>query len=138
MNVNSVQLRWTLAPLDDPEKVLSEGTTPLANIWVEANSSKVVEIPTLYPALLLKSLAKDGQLDGSFRLTLGLQEARFSDSSFWRRQETASYLKFLDPYRLLGGRFPALASLAPSLVPPRSDTNNEQISTPQCALEAST
>lgn len=56
--VNSVQLRWTLAPLDEPEKVLSEGATQFANIWVEANSSKVVEIPTLYPALLLNSLAK--------------------------------------------------------------------------------
>jgi hypothetical protein len=93
--VNSVQLRWTLALLDDPEKVLSEGTTPFANIRVEANSSKVVEIPTLYPALLLKSLAKDGALDGRFELTIGVQEARFADGSFWRRQEPVAYLKLL-------------------------------------------
>lgn len=92
--VNSVQLRWTLAPFDDPEKVLSEGTTPFANIWVEANSLKVVEIPTLYPALLLKSLAKDGELNGNFQLAIGVQEARFADGTLWRRQETAAYLGF--------------------------------------------
>jgi hypothetical protein len=134
--VNSVQLRWTLARLDDPEKVLSEGATPFANIWVEANSLKVVEIPTLFPALLLKSLAKEGKLDGEFQLTIGVQEARFADGSFWRRQETVAYLKFLDPYRALDGRFPALASLFHSIVPPRSGTSNQQISTSQCALES--
>ena len=132
--VNSVQLRWTLAPLDDPEKVLSEGATQFANIWVEANSSKVVEIPTLYPALLLKSLAKDGELNGRFKLTVGVQEARFADGSLWRRQETAAYLKFLDPYRALDRRFPSLASLAPGIVPPRAGTGDGQIGTSPCVL----
>jgi hypothetical protein len=112
--VNSVQLRWTLAPLDDPEKVISEGATEFANIWVEANSTKVVEIPTLYPALLLKSLAKDGELNGRFKLTIGVQEAHFADGSFWRRQEPVAYLKFLDPY----DRFPSFVSLAPASFPP--------------------
>lgn len=134
--VNSVQLRWTLAPLDDPEKVLSEGATQFANIWVEANSSKVVEIPTLYPALLLNSLAKDGVLDGRFKLTIGVQETRFADGSFWRRQETAAYLKFLDPYRALESRFSSLASLVPGIIPPRAGTSDEQINTSPCALES--
>lgn len=130
--VNSVQLRWTLTPLDDPEKVLSEGATQFANIWVEASSSKVVEIPTLYPALLLKSLAKDGVLDGRFKITIGVQEARFTDGSFWRRQEIAAYLKFLDPYN----RFPSLASLVPGIIPPRAGTSNKQNGTSPCALES--
>ena len=134
--VNSVQLRWTLAPLDDPEQVLSEGTTQFANTWVEANSSKVVEIHTLYPALLLNSLAKDGLLDGRFKLTVGVQEARFADGSFWRRPETIAYLKFLDPYRALEGRFPSLASLVPGMIPPRAGTSDEQIHTSPCALES--
>jgi hypothetical protein len=68
--VNSVQFRWTIASLDEPGKVLSEGITPFANIWVEANSSKVIEIPTVYPALLLKSLAKNSELYGRFQITL--------------------------------------------------------------------
>jgi hypothetical protein len=83
--LNSVQLRWTITSLDEPEKVLLEGTTNFVNIWVEANSSKVVEIPTIYPSLLFKPLAKDGELNGEFRLTFGLQESRFADGSFWRR-----------------------------------------------------
>ncbi len=88
--INSLQLRWTLAPLEEPEKVLSEGTTQFADIRVEPNSSQVVEIPTIYPALLLKTLAKGGELSGQFKLTIGVQEARFADGSFWRRQETAT------------------------------------------------
>jgi hypothetical protein len=84
--LNSVQLRWTIADRDERDKVLLEGTTMFANIWVEANSSKVVEIPTIYPSLLFKPLAKDGVLRGEFQLTFGLQEARFADGSFWRRK----------------------------------------------------
>ena|SRR2546423_190677 len=91
--VNSIQLRWTVANLDDPEKVLSEDTTPFVNIWIEANSSQVIEIPTLYPALMLKTLAKDGELYGQFQITIGIQESRFADGSFWRRQEPVAYLK---------------------------------------------
>ncbi len=134
--VNSVQLRWTLAPLDAPEEVLSEGTTQFANIWVEANSTKVVEIPTLYPALLLRSLAKDGVVVGRFKLTIGIQEARFADGSFWRRQETAAQLNLLDPYRALESRFPSLASLVPGIIPPRAGTSDEQVNTSPCALES--
>ena len=83
--VNSVQLRWTIASPDEPQKVLLEGTTMFANIWVGANSSQVVEIPTIYPSLLFKPLARDGELTGRFQLTFGLQESRFADGSFWRR-----------------------------------------------------
>ncbi len=82
--VSSVQLRWTIASLDDPTKVLLEGSGHLVNIWVEADSSQVIEIPTLYPALLFKPLAKNGELNGRFQLTIGVQEARFADGSFWR------------------------------------------------------
>ena len=84
--VNSVQLGWKITSMKQPEKVLSEDTAPFANVWVEANSSKVIEVPTLYPALLLKPLAKDGRLDSEFQITIGVQEARFADGSFWRRQ----------------------------------------------------
>lgn len=84
--VNSVQLRWQITTLDDPAKVLLEGTTPFVNFWAEANSSKVIEIPKLYPALLFKPLAKGGELNGKFKLTIGVQEAYFADGSFWRRQ----------------------------------------------------
>jgi hypothetical protein len=66
----------------------------------------VIEIPTVYPALLLKSLAKSGELYGRFQITLGVQEARFADGSFWRRQEPVALLKFLYLDLPLGDRFP--------------------------------
>ena len=85
--LNSVQLSWEIVSLDNPTKVLLEGATPFVNFWAEANSSKVVEIPTIYPALLFKPLTKDTELNGQFQLTIGVKEARFADGSFWRRQE---------------------------------------------------
>ncbi len=83
--VNSVQLRWKIVNPDDPEKVLSEGTTSFVNIWLEANSSQIIEIPTLYPTRIFKPLAKNGELYGQFLTTIGMQEARFADGSFWQR-----------------------------------------------------
>ncbi len=80
--VNAVQLRWAVANLDEPQKVLSEDTTPFVQTWVEANSSLVIEIPTLYMSRVLKPLAKRGELYGQFQITIGLQEARFADGSF--------------------------------------------------------
>jgi hypothetical protein len=85
--VNSVQLRWSIVSLDDPTKVLLEDNLPFVNFWAEADSSKVIEIPTLYPLPLFKALAKAGELNGQFKVTIGVQEARFADGSFWRRQE---------------------------------------------------
>lgn len=134
--VNSVQLRWKITSLNDPSKVLLEDILPLVNFWVEANSSKVIEIPTIYPILLFNPLAKDGELNDRFDLTIGMQEARFADGSFWRRQENVAYLKVLDPYRALESRFPSLASLTPGLIPPRAGTSDEQINTSPCTLES--
>jgi hypothetical protein len=87
--VNSVQFRWKIFKLDDPAKVLLEGTTPFVNFLVEANSAKVVVIPTIYPVYLFNPLAKDGELNGEFKLMIGVQEAHFEDNSLWRRQASA-------------------------------------------------
>ena len=84
--VNSVQLRWEITSLDDPAKVLLEDTLPFVNFWADADSAKVIEIPTIYPVLLFNTLAKDGELNGEFKLMIGVQEARFEDDSLWRRQ----------------------------------------------------
>ncbi|HEX8500753.1 MAG TPA: hypothetical protein VF659_09190 [Pyrinomonadaceae bacterium] len=87
--VNSVQLRWKIFSFDDPSKVLLEGATPFVNFWAEAESAKVVEIPTIYPVHLFHPLARDGELKGQFKLTIGVQEVRFADGTFWGRQEAA-------------------------------------------------
>ncbi|MFL6332227.1 MAG: hypothetical protein ACJ754_02685 [Pyrinomonadaceae bacterium] len=91
--VNSVQFRWRITKLDDPSKVLLEGTTAYVNFWAEANSTKVVEIPTIYPVYLFNPLAKNGELNGQFMLMIGVQEARFADGSFWRREEPVAYFE---------------------------------------------
>jgi hypothetical protein len=111
--VNSVQLRWKIFNYDDPSKVLLEGTTPFVNFWAEANSAKVVEIPTIYPVHLFNPLAKDGELNGEFQLRIGVQEARFEDGSLWRRQSPVVLLNLLYYDQLIAERFPSLASISP-------------------------
>lgn len=113
--VNSVQLRWEIVSLDDPAKVLLEDTLPFVNFWAEANSSQVIEIPTIYPALLFKPLAKDGALNGRFQLTIGVQEAHFADGSSWTRQEPVAWLNFLYYDQPVANRLPSLASTLPGL-----------------------
>lgn len=83
--VKSVRLRWSIVSLDDPSKALIEGILPSVKFLAEAGSSKVIEIPPLYPVLLFKSLAKNGELNGQFKVTIGVQEARFANGSYWRR-----------------------------------------------------
>lgn len=92
--VNSVHLRWKITSLDNPAKVLLEGTIPFVNFWAEANSSQVIQIPTVYPSLLFKPLAKDGELNGHFRLTIGVQEAYFADGSLWKGPSAGSLVEF--------------------------------------------
>jgi hypothetical protein len=111
--VNSVQLRWKIFNFDDPSNVLLEGATPFVNFWAEADSSKVVEIPTIYPVHLFHPLAKDGELKGHFMLTIGVQEVRFADDSLWRRPESAVLLNLLYYDRPVAERFPSLASIGP-------------------------
>jgi len=130
--LSSIQLSWTIASLDNPAKVLLKGSGHLVNIWVEADSSQVVEIPTLYPALLFKPLAKNGELNGRFQLTIGVQEARFADGSFWRRQEPVAFLKFVYFDRSLDGQFPTLASTVLGTFPLPSNTPNHRIKMAPC------
>jgi hypothetical protein len=111
--VNSVQLRWSIVRLDDPTKVLLEDDLPFVNFWAEADSSKVIEIPPLYPLPLFKALAKDGELNGQFKVTIGVQEARFADGSFWRGQEPVASFKVLYYDQTAASRFPQLASVSP-------------------------
>ncbi|MBV9924441.1 MAG: hypothetical protein JOZ96_05315 [Acidobacteria bacterium] len=132
--VNSVQLRWEVISVEDPTKVLSEGTTQVVNTWVEANDTRTIEIPTIYPALLLKPLAKDNELYGRFQITIGVQEARFADGSFWRREPPVAYLHLLytDQFQAYG--FPTLASFTND-IPPPAITSNNRSKTPPCAAE---
>jgi hypothetical protein len=128
--LNSVQLRWEIVSLDNPAKVLLEGASPFVNFWAEADSSKVIEIPTIYPALLFKPLAKDNELNGQFQLTIGVQEARFADGSFWRRQE--SMTGWNAPYFdwSLSKQFPFIASILPDIPPPTGPNNRRGTITP--------
>jgi len=120
----SVQVRFEVFNFDEPEKVLLADTFPFANISIDPDAYRVVELRTLYPARMLKTLTKKSELYGDFGIRIEVQEARFADGTSWRRPEPVALLKspYLNPS--LGFRFPALATLASHIPPPlrSSDT----------------
>lgn len=59
-----------------------EDTFPWVNVSIAPGAPQVVEIKALYPAKMLKALAKNGELYGNFGLRIGVQEIRFADGSF--------------------------------------------------------
>ena len=131
--VNSIQIRWTVAKLDEPEKILLERTTPFIYTAVEGDASQVIEIPALHYSRMIKPLAKNGEVYGQFLITMGMQEARFADGSFWKRDGPVAYLKFLYTNYFLGSDFPPTASLAPDIVPPSVTLiGNNRIKISQC------
>jgi hypothetical protein len=119
--VTSLQLRWMIVNPDNFGTVFADGLTPRVEASVEADTIKVIEIPTLYSNRLVKPLTRDGQLYGDFRVLLEVQAASFSDGSVWQREIPASLLKtsFLSSPADL---FPALASINPVVVAPLKGT----------------
>ena len=76
---SAVQLRWTIASQDNPDAILLEGVTPLFDARINPYSRARVDIPEIYFNKILKPLRKDGELNGQFKLVLGVQEVRFTD-----------------------------------------------------------
>lgn len=74
-----VQLRWQIVSVNDPEVTLLEGFTPFFKAEIEPFSANRLDIPEIYFNKILKPLVKEGELNGHFRLILGVQEVRFSD-----------------------------------------------------------
>ncbi len=131
----SVQVRVEVVYFDEPEKILLEDTFPLVNVSIAPDAYQLVEIQTLYPAKMLKALAKEGNLYGHFGIRMGVQEVRFADGSFWRRPESLALLK--SPYleQSLDFGFPDLASLATYIRPPIRGSDIKWADMTQCMLE---
>jgi hypothetical protein len=89
---SSVRLRWTVTTQDDPDVVLLEGVTPLFEARINPYSAARVDIPEIYFNKILKPLRKEEELNGRFRLVLGVQEVQFSDGQQWPLSQAASYM----------------------------------------------
>lgn len=86
----SVQLKWAIVGVDEPDVVLLEGTTPLFETRVEPFTASLVDIPEIYFNKILKPLRKNDELNGSFRLLVGVEEVRFSDGTVWQPPKVAA------------------------------------------------
>ncbi|MBV9928004.1 MAG: hypothetical protein JOZ96_23490 [Acidobacteria bacterium] len=128
----SVQVRVEVVYLDQPDDVLLADAFPPVNAYITPDSPQVVEIRTLHPPRLLKPLARGGELYGDFGIRMGVQEVRFADGTLWRRPEPAAFIKspYLDQPPSL--RFPALASLATSIIPPFRGSDRERAHAARC------
>ncbi len=133
--VVSVQVRFEVVKFDEQGKVLLEEALPFADANIAANSSEIIEIKTLYPPKVLKALAKNGELYGSFGLRINVQAVRFADGTFWREAVPATLLQspYFDPS--LGLRFPDLASLYAFIIPPLRSPDTKQADVARCIGE---
>lgn len=92
--LQSVQLRWALSNHEEPDTILLEGVMPFKEVRIEPfNPPVVVDIEPIYFNKLVRPLLKDGELNVHMRLTIGMQEARFTDGSTWQRTRQAAFLK---------------------------------------------
>lgn len=89
----TLQLRWSVVTLDDMGTVILEGLVPAFEAEVQPYSSQEVNIPPINFNKILKPLSKQGALEGTFVLLVGVQEAYFTDGSAWRRAQPAARVK---------------------------------------------
>ena len=79
--LKSLRLRWRMVSADEPQEVLLEGSTPLFEVTVGPQASKVVEIPHIFYNRVVKPILKDGELHGDYRLVISVSDARFEDGT---------------------------------------------------------
>jgi hypothetical protein len=95
----SVQLRWVIVSVDEPDVTLLEGTTAPFEARVEPFTTALVDIPEIYLNKILKPLRKSDELNGRFRLLVGIQEARFSDGAVWQPPAAVTSSRILRDYK---------------------------------------
>ncbi len=81
-----IQFRWSIVLHEEPDNVLLEGLMPPAQLRIEPFSGpQIVDIPPIYFNKLVKPLLKDGEISGTLRLIVGIQEVRYADGTMWQR-----------------------------------------------------
>lgn len=81
-----IQFRWSIVLHEEPDNVLLEGLMPPAQLRIEPFSGpQIVDIPPIYFNKLVKPLLKDGEIGGTLRSIVGIQEVRYADGTVWQR-----------------------------------------------------
>lgn len=90
----SVRLRWQIVNLDEPDKVLLEGFTPEFEARVEAHGDLQMDnIPTIYFNKIVRPLMRGGELSGTLRLLVAVQEVRFADGTVWTNNPQTAFVR---------------------------------------------
>lgn len=95
----SVQLGWVIVSVDEPDVILLEGATALFETRVEPFTTALVDIPEIYFNKILKPLRKGDELNGRFRLLVGVREVRFSDGTAWQPPKPSAFSRPSDRER---------------------------------------
>ena len=88
----SARLGWAVVP-DGQEAALLEGETPFFKARVGAGASAKVDIPHIFFNRIIKPLLKEGKLNGTYRIVVRVQEARFANGSVWQRPPEVAFLR---------------------------------------------
>lgn len=86
----TLQLRWSVVNLSDPESVLLEGVMPTFEAEVQPYSSQELNIPPIHYNKILKPLSKEGALEGTLVLLVAIEGVSFTDGTAWRRAQPSA------------------------------------------------
>lgn len=93
-STRAIQFRWSIVLHEEPNNVLLEGLMPLAQLSMEPFSGpQIVDIPPIYFNKLVKPLLKDGEISGTLRLIVGIQEVHYADGTSWQRTPQVAFRK---------------------------------------------
>jgi hypothetical protein len=92
--VESVRLGWYLTTAQDKTTILKHGQTPFITPsgGLPLNIEREIEFNVFSFGKVARLLAKDGMLNGEFRVQVVVDEIRYEDGSMWSRQEATSII----------------------------------------------
>lgn len=87
--ITAVSLSWYLTTADDTKTILKQGQTPLITPsgGLPEGAEREIEFPVFSFAKVARTLVRNGELNGNFRVQVAVREVQYEDGSSWTRDE---------------------------------------------------
>ncbi|GEM_PF-1760674 len=119
-SVTAVRLAWILFTEGKRDLLLLEGETPIIaiNKGLATDKAEVLQFPVVSFAEISKSLPKEKQLEGDYRLEVFVKEILFEDRSSWQVGQKVAVRNQLSNVSVVKASFPK--KMEPLVVTPLS------------------